>query len=64
MIDDATRYISVAFLKTKDQAAQAVKNYLTYLRTHDKQPRAIRTDCGREFLNDQLRSWCQAQGIE
>ena len=31
MIDDATHHISVAFLKTKDQAAQAVKNYLTYL---------------------------------
>ena len=59
MIDDAMRHISVVFLKTKDQATQAVKNYLTYLQTHDKQPCTIRTDCGCEFLNDQLRSWCQ-----
>ena len=52
MIDDATCHISVAFLKTKDQAAQAVKNYLTYLWTYDKQPHAIHTDYGCKFLND------------
>ncbi len=64
MIDDATRHIMVEFLKTKDQAAQKVKDYLTYLRTHEKMPCAIRTDRGREFLNEYLKTWCQSQGIE
>jgi hypothetical protein len=41
MIDDVTRHITVKFLKTKDQAAQKVKDYLTYLKTHKKPPRSI-----------------------
>jgi transposase InsO family protein len=64
IIDNAIYYITVAFLKTKDQAAQIIKNYLTYLKTHNKPPCAICTDRGCKFLNDQLRSWCQGKGIK
>ena len=64
MIDDVTRHIMVKFLKTKDQAAQKVKDYLTYLKTHKKPPRSIWTDRGWEFLNENLKGWCQSQGIE
>ena len=64
MVDDATCHITIEFLKTKDQAAQKVKDYLTYLRTHEKIPCTIQTDHRREFLNEYLRSWCQSQGIE
>ena len=32
MVDDATCHITIEFLKTKDQAAQKVKDYLTYCR--------------------------------
>jgi hypothetical protein len=42
-VDDAARYVTVFFLKKKE-AAQNVKNYLTYLKTHDKNPKAIRVD--------------------
>jgi hypothetical protein len=38
MINDVIRHITVEFLKTKDQAAQKVKDYLTYLKTHKKPP--------------------------
>jgi hypothetical protein len=31
MVDDASRYVTVEFLKSKDQAAQKVKNYFTHL---------------------------------
>jgi len=31
MVDDASRYITIEFLKSKDQAAQKVKNYFTHL---------------------------------
>jgi thioredoxin-related protein len=41
MVDNATCHITIKFLKTKDQAAQKVKYYLTYLRTHEKIPCAI-----------------------
>jgi len=58
MVDDATYHITVEFLKTKDQAAQKVKDYLTYLKMHEKMPCAIRTDRGQEFLNKYLTSWC------
>jgi hypothetical protein len=64
MVDDVARYVTIQFLKTKDQAAQWVKDYLAYLKTHGKSPRAIRTDRGHEFLNEHLQNWCQAQGIE
>jgi hypothetical protein len=32
LVDDAQRYISVEFLKEKNQVSQAVMNYLTYLK--------------------------------
>jgi len=41
LINDATCYITVRFLKTKDQAAQQTKNYFTYLSVREKQPHAI-----------------------
>ena len=43
-VDDATRYVTVHFLKRKDEAAQHIKNYITYLRTQQKLPKAIRID--------------------
>jgi len=63
-VDDTTRYISVNFLKRKDDAVQAVKDYLTYLVTHGKSPHAIHTDQGKEFINETLKSWCHERGIE
>ena len=64
LIDDAAQYITVEFLKTKDQAAQKIKNYMTYLKAQSKTPSAIRADRGTEFVNENLRNWCQSQGIE
>ena len=63
-VDDAARYISVFFLKKKEEATQYVKNYLTYLKTHDKKPNAIRIDRGSEFLNQSLISWCRENGLD
>jgi hypothetical protein len=64
IINDASYYITIAFLKMKDQATQIVKNYLTYLKMHNKPPHMICTDGGHEFLNNQLRSWCQSEGVK
>src|SRR6267142_3392359 len=64
MIDDATRYTSLAFLKTKDQAGDKLKQYLTHLTTHNKIPCALHLDKGLEFLNANLRDWCLSKGID
>lgn len=63
-VDDATRFTTVTFLKGKNETSQKTKQYLTYLKTQGKRPRAIRIDRGKEFLNENLKSWCQDQGIE
>ena len=63
-IDDATRYVTVHFLKRKDEAVQYVKNYLEYLKTHLKPPKAIRIDRGKEFLNDPLKSYLDSRGLD
>src|SRR6267142_1320688 len=64
MIDDATRYTSLAFLKTKDQAGDKLKQYITHLLTHDKIPCMLCLDKGLEFLNANLQDWCLTKGIE
>ena len=63
-VDDATRYTTVFFLKRKEDAGQHVKNYLTNLKTHNKNPNAIQVDRGSEFLNQTLYSWCREQGFD
>jgi transposase InsO family protein len=64
MVDNASRFIMVEFLKTKDQAAQKVKNYFTHLETQGKSPKAIRIDRGCEFVNESLLEWCYSKGME
>ena len=63
-VDDYSRHISVRFLKAKSEAAQQVKDYIAHLKAYGKSPRAIRSDRGKEFANDSLRTWCDEQGIE
>jgi hypothetical protein len=58
MVNDATRMMTVNFLKTKDRASQAVKDYMAYLKTRGQHPKAMRMDHGKEFINDKLSAWC------
>ena len=64
MVDDATRHVTVEFLKTKDQTNQRIKNYMAYLKAREKTPCAIRMDRGTEFDNADLRTWCDSLGIK
>ena len=64
LIDDAARHITVEFLKRKSQAAQKVKDYMMYLKARGASPCAIRMDRGTEFVNEDLRTWTQSQGIQ
>jgi transposase InsO family protein len=63
-VDDYSRRVHLYFLKLKTDAIQKVKDYLTSLKTNNRQPRAIRVDGGGEFINHELRIWCQSQGVE
>ena len=57
-VDDSEKFSTTEFLKEKGEAGERVKEYLTYLKTHDKKPTAIRVDRGKEFINDDLKTWC------
>ena len=63
-VNDAERFSTTEFLKQKGEASQKVKEYLTHLTTQGRKPKAIRVDRGKEFVNDDLKTWCQQQGIE
>ena len=64
LVDNASQYTTVEFLKTKSQVSQHIKNYMTYLLAHGRSPCAIRMDRGSEFVNKDLKSWCQSKGIK
>jgi len=64
MIDDSARYITTEFLRKKSDAAQKVKDYLAQLISHNRKPKAIRINRGKEFLNKNLTDWCQEHGID
>ena len=63
-VDDSTRYITVDFLKEKNQASTAVIGYLVHLINYGWQPKAIHIDRGKEFLNQKVLEWCKPCGIE
>ena len=64
-IDDATRHVVLHYMKTKDEASEKVKNYLTFIeRQGQKCPKAVRADNGREYVNKDLIGWCHNKGIE
>ena len=64
LVDDATRYVTVYFLKGKHEAAQQVKNYMTHLHVRGITTHGIRVDRGTEFINKDLQDWCHAKGME
>src|SRR5260221_1716876 len=63
LVDNASHYTTMEFLKTKSQATQYIKDYMTHLIAHGKSPTAIHMDCGSEFVNEPLRTWCHSKGI-
>ena len=63
-VDDSKKFSTTEFLKQKGEAQQKVKEYLMYLKTQDKKPKAICVDQGKEFINNDLKAWCWEQGID
>jgi Integrase core domain len=63
LVDNASRFTSVEFLKLKHQAVQFIKNYMTHLMACGMLPCAICMDRGTEFVNEYLQTWCHSKGI-
>ena len=64
-VDDATRHVVLYYMKTKDEAPEKVKHYLTHIeRQEHKCPKAVRADNGCEYVNRDLIGWCNNKGIE
>jgi len=64
-IDDYSRKLSIYFLKYKNEALDTFKIYKAYM---EKQTGhrilAIRSDNGREFINEDFRKFLQKEGIK
>jgi len=63
MIDDASRYVTVEFLKKKSQAGKKITEYMTHQMARGKSPCTIKMDRGSKFVNEELKKWCHSQGI-
>jgi Integrase core domain len=64
LVDDAMRYVTVFFLKGKNEAVQHVKNYLTHFHVRGISTHALRIDRRTEFVNKEMTEWCHAKGMD
>jgi transposase InsO family protein len=65
LVDDATRYMWVALLTTKDAVAGAVKHLQALAeKKSGRKLRALRTDNGREFIVTKFAAYCTEEGIK
>ncbi|KRX14101.1 Retrovirus-related Pol polyprotein from transposon TNT 1-94 [Trichinella nelsoni] len=65
LIDDYSRFPVVYLLKTKDEAVDRIKDYVATLHTKfGRNPVTLRTDNGRQYINQRLRNFLREKGIE
>jgi len=65
MVDDATRFMFVALLATKDEAAQAVKKIKAQTEKETgRELKVLRTDNGGEFTCSELAEYFAMEGVK
>ena len=65
IIDDYSRYCTVYFLQYKSEAAKFIKDFVEMTKTQfNKRVKVIRSDRGREYINDDLQQYLKAKGIK
>ena len=63
-IDDFTRYGHVYLISHKSEALDCFRRYVSLVENQlDKSIKALRTDCGREYLSKQFKELCDEKGI-
>lgn len=64
-IDDYSRYVTVYFLKSKDEVFKAFKDYKAEVEKQTgKKIKCLRTDNGREYLNKDFDNFLREHGIK
>jgi hypothetical protein len=64
MVDDATRFMFVVLLATKDEAAQAVKKIKAQAEESCRELKVLRTDYGGEFTCSELAEHFAMEGVK
>ena len=64
-IDDFSRYVSVYFLKSKDQVFNTFKQYKSEVENQTgKMIKCLRSDNGREYVNNEFDKYLRENGIK
>ncbi len=64
-IDDKTRYVSVCFLKTRDEIFDKFKQFKVFAETQTGMKiKSIRSDNGREYVSEKFCSFLVSNGIK
>lgn len=64
IIDDYSRYCYIYLIKNKSDAPSCIKEFVEMTKTtFGKKPKIIRSDRGREYINDILISYMKKEGI-
>jgi Integrase core domain len=63
-IDDFSRYISIFFMKSKDEALERYKEYRTFVERFTKEKTCIlRVDNAPELVHGKMKDFCVSEGI-
>jgi transposase InsO family protein len=64
LVDDHSRYMWVRLLSSKDEAAQAIKDWQALVQAETGRVlKVLRTDNGGEFTSVEFGEWCAGQGL-
>lgn len=65
LIDDHSRFAVVRLIKSKDEVAGVVQEYIAEMSTRfGRKPIAIRTDNGKEYVSRELENFLRKEGIQ
>lgn len=65
IIDDFSRYCTIRLMKHKSEVTGLIKEFVKYAKTQfGKTPKMIRSDQGREYVNNDLRNYLRSEGIK
>lgn len=65
LVDDHSRYCVVELINHKSEVPQTIEDYLAFVENKfSRKPKVLRTDNGKEYVNQHLRRILKTKGIE